>query len=303
MRCAARPPPTAKRLPGEGATGPTAWVRVAATAVSSGRWRWRRRRGVRLTLPRLLGGGGGGGDGRISASPPPPPSMGAVAADTLLLRAAAGHLTAANRRLRARLGAALGDARLQVLSAGASTAVKAGAVGWATVTGLATGATTVAATGMRGRRPSGGQWHWRWRRGAGGAPRRRPRRSTRRWSHVWRAVLCVRRRARPRQTSCPQPCMTAAASLTLMFEAGGGSTSVSPPAAVVRQRRCGGRVGQSGVGRDGGDAELEFVRRASARAPHVRHACVDFESTSQSQGKALHVLCTVYACIGDCTPL
>jgi len=180
MRCSARPPPTAKRLPGEGATGPTAGARVAATAVSSGRWRWRRRRGVRLTLPRLLGGGGGGGDGRISASPPPQPSMGSVAADTFFLRAAAGHLTAANRRLRARLGAGWKDVRLQFLSAGASTAATAGGGGWAPATGLATGATAVAATGMRGRRPRGGQWHWRWRRGSGGAPRRRPHRSTRR---------------------------------------------------------------------------------------------------------------------------
>jgi len=141
---------------------------------------------------------------------------------------------------------------------------------------------------------SGGRWHWRCRRGTGGAPRRRPRRSTRRWRHVWRAALRVLRGARAYPPSCPPPYITAAASLTLTFEAGGGSPADSPPAAVVRQPRCGGRVGQGGVGRAVNDEELEFVRRACARAPHVRHACVDFESTSQSQGKTVHFLCTVY---------
>jgi len=219
MRCSACPPPTAKRLPGEGATEPTAAGRVAATAASSGWWRRRGRRGVRLTLPRLVCGGGGGGDGRLPASPPPPPGTGSVAADTVLLRAAAGHLTAANRRLRARLGAAREDERLQMLSAVASTPATAGGGGWAPATRVVRGATAVAAMRVRGRRPSGGQWHWRWRRAAGGAPHRRPRRSTRRWRHVCRAALRVRRGARVHHTSWPPPFVTSAASLTLTFEA------------------------------------------------------------------------------------
>jgi len=85
MRFSACSPPTARGLPGDGATGQTARGRVAATAASSGPLRRRRRRVVRLTLPRLLGGGGGGGDGRLPVSPPPALSMGALAADTVFL--------------------------------------------------------------------------------------------------------------------------------------------------------------------------------------------------------------------------
>jgi len=190
-----------------------------------------------------------------------------------------------------------------VLSAGASNPATAAGGGWASATGVAAGATAVSEAEMQDRRPSGGQWHWPRRRGASAAPRRRPRRSTRRWSHEGRAALRVPRGVRAHPPSCLPPNMTAAVSLTLTFAAGGGSPADSAPAAVVRQRRCGGRGGQRGVRRTMGDGELKFVQRARARAPHVRHACVDFESTSQAQGKTVHLFCNVHACIGGWTIL